>query len=347
MGKKSTPDYTGAAEATAASDREMLERQTQANRPNQVNPWGSLTWAQDPQGNWTQTQELTGDAQSALDAQMEMQRRKSEQSVGMMGRLEDEFGTSMDWDRFGEQTGLEYDPTEIRQQAEDAAYGRATSRLDPRFAQEQEALEVKLRNRGLTEGDAAYDSAMGNFERSKTDAYEQAQRGAVGQGMGEAGQLYQQQMGSAGFANQLRQNEMREAMEQRGMTLNEINAIMSGQQVATPGFEGFTQAGRSKGVDYSGAQQASSDFDQAQSQMLMSGIGDVAGMAGMFSDRRLKRNIKRIGEFMGYPFYIFDYLWGERSVGFMSDEVNPEAINRHESGFDIIDLNKIKPAIAS
>lgn len=45
----------------------------------------------------------------------------------------------------------------------------------------------------------------------------------------------------------------------------------------------------------------------------------------------------------GYPFYVFDYLWGERSVGFMSDEVNPEAVSKHESGFDIIDLNKIKP----
>jgi len=343
MGKKSTPDYRGAAEATARSDAEMLQKQTVANRPNQINPWGSLQWEEGPGGQWTQTQTLTGDAQAALDAQMEMQRRKSEQSVGMMGRLEDEFGTAMDWDRFGDQTQLEFDPTELRQRAEDAAYGRATSRLDPRFEQEQQSLEIKLRNRGLSEGDAAYDSAMGNFERSKTDAYEQAQMASVGQGRGESAQDFQQQMGSASYANQLRQNEMREAMEQRGMTLNEINAIMSGQQVQTPGFEGFTQAGRSQGVDYTGALGAESDFDQAQSQMLMSGISSLGGMAGMMSDRRLKRNIKRIGTFMGYPFYIFDYLWGERSVGFMADEVNPEAVNRHESGFDIIDLNKIQP----
>ena len=343
MGKKSTPDYRGAAEETAASDREMLDAQTRANRPNQVNPWGSLTWSQDDQGNWTQTQELTGDAQSALDAQMEMQRRRSEQGSSMMGRLEDEFGQAMDWDKFGDQTGLEFDPTEIRQRSEDAAYGRATSRLDPRFEQEAEALEVSLRNRGLSEGDAAFDSAMANFDRSKTDAYEQAQMGAVGTGRQESAQAFEQQRGSADYANQLRQNEMREAMEQRGMNLNEINAIMFGQQVQTPGFQGFNQAGRGQGTDYTGAMGAESDFSQAQSQQWMQGIGSAIGMAGMFSDRRLKLNIERIGEFMGYPFYIFDYVWGERSVGFMSDEVNPEAVNRHESGFDIIDLNKIIP----
>lgn len=344
MGKKSTPDYKGAAEETARSDAEMLDKQTMANRPNQYNPWGSMEWSQGPGGQWSQTQTLTEDAQSALDAQMAMQKGKSEQGLGMMDRMKDEFGEPVDWGQFGDQTGLEFDPTELRQRSEDAAYGRATSRLDPRFEQEGQALEIKLRNRGLTEGDAAYDSAMQNFNQTKTDAYDRAQTGAVSQGRAESGQAFQQQKGSADYANQLRQNQMKEMMQQRGMSLNEINAIMSGQQVQTPGFEGFNQAGRSQGVDYSGALKSSSEFDQAQSQMLMSGIGDMAGMAGMMCDRRLKRNIKRIGEFMGYPFYIFDYVWGERSVGFMSDEINPEAVSKHVSGFDVINLNKIRPA---
>ncbi len=343
MGKKSTPDYKGAAEATAASDKEMLDAQTKANRPNQYNPWGSMEWTQDDQGGWSQTQTLTPEAQAALDAQMQMQQGKSEQALGMMDRMTDEFGQPVDWTQFGEQQGLEYDPSEIRQKAEDAAYGRATSRLDPRFEQEGNALEIKLANQGLSPGDAAYDNAMGNFNRSKEDAYANAQNMAVGQGKGEAAQDYSQQMGSANYANQLRQNSMKEMMQQRGMSLNEINAIMSGQQVQTPGFEGFNQAGRSQGVDYSGAQKSASEFDQAQSQMLMSGIGDIAGMAGgmMGSDRRLKKNIKRIGTVLGYPFYLYTYLWGERSVGFMSDELNKEAVSTHPSGFDVVNLNKI------
>lgn len=340
MGKKSTPDYKGAAEATAKSDAEMLQVQTLANRPNQYNPWGSMEWQQDPDtGGWSQTQTLTDDAQSALDAQMAMQKGKSEQALGMMGRLEDEFGETVDWGKFGDQTQLQYDPSEIRGRAEDAAYGRATSRLDPRFEQQENKLMIDLRNRGLSEGDQAYDSAMANFNRSKEDAYSQAQMGAVQQGRGEAAQDYSQQMGSANYANQLRQNQMKEMMQQRGMSLNEINAIMSGQQVQTPGFEGFSQAGKSQGVDYSGALKSESEFDQAQSQMLVSGMGS---MAGMMSDRRLKHHIKRIGTVLGYPFYIFTYLWGERSVGFMSDELNKEAVTQHASGFDVVNLNKIE-----
>lgn len=301
-----------------------------------------MEWTQDDNGRWSQTQTLTGDAQSALDAQMAMQKGKSEQALGMMDRMKNEFGESADWGQFGDQTGLEFDPSELRQKAEDAAYGRATSRLDPRFEQESNALEIKLANQGLSPGDQAYDAAMGNFNRSKEDAYANAQNMAVSQGRGESAQDFQQQKGSADYANQLRQNSMKEMMQQRGMSLNEINAIMSGAQVQTPGFEGFNTAGRSQGVDYSGAQQSASDFKQAQSQMLMSGIGDVAGMAGMFSDRRLKRDIKQIGKVLGYPFYIFTYLWGERSVGFMSDELNKEAVTQHASGFDVVNLNKIE-----
>jgi hypothetical protein len=280
MGKKDTPDYKGAAEQTAASDERMLDKQTAANRPNQYNPWGSMEWTQDEGGNWSQTQTLTDDAQSALDAQMGLQKGKSEQALGMMDRMKDEFGQPVDWGQYGEQTGLEYDPSQLRQRAEDASYNRATSRLDPRFEQEQNALEIKLANQGLSVGDRAYDDAMANQGRTKEDAYSNAQNQAVQQGKGESAQDYQQQKGSADYANQLRQNSMKEMMQQRGMSLNEINAIMSGQQVQTPGFEGFNQAGKGKGADYSGAMKSGSDYDQANKQMLYSGIGDIAGMFG-------------------------------------------------------------------
>jgi hypothetical protein len=341
MGKKSTPDYKGAAEETARSDAEMLDKQTQANRPNQYNPWGSMEWAQDADGNWSQTQTLTDDAQSALDAQMAMQKGKSEQGLGMMDRMKNEFGESMDFSKYGEQTGLEFDPSQLRQRAEDASYNRATSRLDPRFEQDANKLEIDLANKGLSPGDAAYDSAMGNFNRSKEDAYSNARNQSVQQGKGESAQDFQQQKGSADYSNQLRQNAMKEEMQQRGMSLNEINAIMSGQQVQTPGFEGFNQAGKSKGVDYSGALQSGSDFDQAQGQMLMSGIGSAAGMMGC--DRRLKENIKRIGTVKGFPFYIFTYLSGQRSVGWMADEVNSSAVSTHESGYQMINPNNVNP----
>jgi len=52
MGKKTSappvPDYKSAAEATAKSNLEAARSATEANRVNQVTPWGSLTYSQSP-----------------------------------------------------------------------------------------------------------------------------------------------------------------------------------------------------------------------------------------------------------------------------------------------------------
>lgn len=55
-----TPDYAGAATATAEGNLEAAKYATQANRANQYTPWGNLTWTNDRQFN-----------QSAYDAAMD------------------------------------------------------------------------------------------------------------------------------------------------------------------------------------------------------------------------------------------------------------------------------------
>jgi len=110
MGKKSpppAPDYVGAAEATAKSSRELATANTTANRPTQVTPWGTSSWASSagvdpstglPVTNWTQNIELTGPQQQALDAQMRVQAGRSDLAEGLIGRAGQELGTPMDWD---------------------------------------------------------------------------------------------------------------------------------------------------------------------------------------------------------------------------------------------------------
>jgi hypothetical protein len=416
MGKKSTPDYEGAAKATAESDAEMLDKQTIANRPNQINPWGEIQWSQDADGNWTQRQTLTDDSQSALDSQLDLQRQKSELAGGMMGKAGDSISADMDWTKFEDygRAPDAYNPQEmnnqgmtdvggidqsnlnqlgtsgeIRRDAEDATYERSMARLEPQIAQEKEALEVSLRNRGLTEGDAAFDSAMGNFDQKTNDAMSSARNDSIRMGGEEAsrnfgidsarrGQMfgegqdtsqnemmrrqqeYQERMGMGGYnrqgqnqqfnqgmqganyQNQLRNQQINEEKSRRSQYLNELNSLLTGQQVNSPTFDGFNQAGRSQGVDYSGALKSSTDFDQAQNQMLMDGVTGMGGAAmGMFSDRRLKTNIEQIGVFKGYPLYEYDYIWGAHGIGCMSDEINQEAVTVTPSGFDFVDYNKI------
>jgi len=72
------PDYAAAANQTAAGNLEMAKYATNANRINQVTPYGQLTYDYKPTydsqgketgGGWTQTQTLTPQAQATLDKQ--------------------------------------------------------------------------------------------------------------------------------------------------------------------------------------------------------------------------------------------------------------------------------------
>jgi hypothetical protein len=79
----------------------MIDRQTEANRANQVTPEGKLTWNQDPTtGKWTQTTELTPEAQAAFDSQQRVKQGLSTAAEGMLGNVGDKYKTDMDWSGF-------------------------------------------------------------------------------------------------------------------------------------------------------------------------------------------------------------------------------------------------------
>lgn len=83
-----------------------------------------------------------------------------------------------------------------------------------------------------------------------------------------------------------------------------------------------------------GAQMSTWNANQQSKSQLMGAIGGVAGMAmgGGFgsalgkslfgSDRRIKMNVRRIGTTKdGFPYYSYQYRWGEPGRGVMADEV--------------------------
>lgn len=174
------------------------------------------------------------------------------------------------------------DPRDLRARAEQAVYDSAASRLAPQYDSKRQAMEIKLRNQGLGPEDEAYQAQMGGIDMQETDAYNQANFSAIQAGLGEQAQLfgqdtsmrnmatneldrqgqfanqaanqafgqtaqannqnYQQAMQGANYANTLRQQQMTEQMQQRGFSLNEINALLSGQQVGMPQMPSFTNA---------------------------------------------------------------------------------------------------------
>ena len=87
--------------------------------------------------------------------------------------------------------GLRGDLGTGRRSVEDAMYARSASRLDPQWAQTEDKTRAQLYNQGLREGDAAFDTQMGNLGRQKTDAYDQARNAATISGGQEQSRLMQ------------------------------------------------------------------------------------------------------------------------------------------------------------
>jgi len=261
-----------------------------ANRPTQYTPWGYSQWTTEtlPDGTeqWSNTQGLTPELQDILNKQISIQGGKTDLAGSLVGRMGQEFGQAQDWSALnpmGQVPTAQYtlpendlaNPYETRQKAEDAMYNQAQSRLKPEFDSKRASLETKMRNQGLSPEDAAWKSQMGGLDRQETDANQQSIWGATQAGRDESGQMFNQglqanqntfnqalgannqnwnqSLAGSQYANQIRQQQIAEVLQQRGSSLNEINALMNGGQVGMPQMPGFSQAGQAAPADYVGA----------------------------------------------------------------------------------------------
>ncbi len=220
------------------------------------------------------------------------------------------------------------DPTALRERGESAVYEKGAGRLGGRFAEQRRAMEVKMRNQGLGPEDAAWKAQMAGIGQQETDAYGQLQSDAITQGLNEqsalwnqnlqgrqqyvgerqsssafrnqaANQAFQQMMAAnqqnfgqgmqaANYGNQLRQSQLAEMMQRRGQGLNEINALLYGQQVQNPQMPSFSPGGAAQPapIYQAGADQASMDNANNPWNALI-GLGGTAagaylGNPGMF-----------------------------------------------------------------
>jgi hypothetical protein len=79
----------------------------------------------------------------------------------------------------------EYLPNATPQAIDAKLYELGSQRLDPRFAQGEDALRTRLANQGLTQGSAAWDAEMERFAQDKNDAYNQLVLNGRGQALAE------------------------------------------------------------------------------------------------------------------------------------------------------------------
>ncbi len=144
--------------------------------------------------------------------------------------------------------------------------------------------------------------------------------------IGEGDQRATEQLGTqfAGFEADLQQRQFGAGAGLVDLS-NALNSEMTGRKEDQSRW-----ADEYRLSDKHGRDMADAANKGAKNDLLGSVLG-TAGMFAMFSDRRLKKNIRRIGDHpIGVGVYTFSYKWEDKmQVGLMADEVElvrPEAI---------------------
>lgn len=197
------------------------------------------------------------------------------------------------------------------------------TRLDPILAQRRQANETDLINRGIRPGSTNYGQAQDIQNQAETDAYNQLLLSG-------------------------RQQSVSEALAQHNSPINDYAALSgTGQQISTPqtGVAGTDVAGLINSNYATQAQQ----YQQQQSDMWggLFGLGKAA--FGLFSDKRLKTNIKPTGaKVAGVPVKTWNWKGtGEPGAGVIAQELerkHPDMVHMDPSGYRKVDYGRLMRA---
>ena len=336
-GTPDAPDPKATAQAQGAANKETAIAQAILNNTSQVTPYGTSTYQQTGtlQGTpqFQQTIQLNPEQQKILDLQNALSQSTYGLGNQQIGNIANTISQPLS---FGGTQALPGtgDFGAERQRVEDALYGRATSRLDPQFAQERTRMETDLVNRGFTPGTEAYNKALDSYNRAKTDAYDAARQSAVAAGGAEQSRLYNQALSG-------RQQGIQEILAQRNQPINELAALLgTSPGVQSPNFAQPAQTGIAPTDiigptynSYQGQLAAAQNAQNAQSSLFgsLGGLGGALGGALILSDKRAKTDISKVGKLdSGEGVYTYRYKGSPfMQMGVMAQEIekkHPEAV---------------------
>lgn len=260
-----TPDYTGAAEATAKGNLDAARAATAANRVNQVNPYGSLSYAvtgTDPYGNptWTATTSLNPDQQQLYNYDIATSKGLGElqqKGLGYVGKMLDQPFSTSNLPQIGINAGEKYEDAIMR-------------RLAPTIEAERKSFDAAMINQGIPVGSEAYANAKRVFDARQNDKLTSAITGGMDVGM------------------RARQQGFGELAYQRNEPINTLNAVRSGSQVTGPSgyFVNAPQQATTTGADYlsaagmtGNAAIAQANAENAQRNAMISGLFSLGSSA--------------------------------------------------------------------
>ena len=269
MGKASppgAPDPTATAAAQGRANVSTAAAQSALNNVNQVTPYGSTTYGvsgyyTDPNGdtvpNYTETTALSPMGQLE---QYQQQRNYSQGADLGYGLLQNAaaYSQPLNFDTAFSST-LNQGPQLLDQNTTNALYGQQKSFLDPQWGQQQKDLEDQLSRQGIPVGSAAYNSAMQNFNNSKTQAYQSAQDSAVGAGTQAASNIFNMALAGQGQDISQQEAQMQWPLAEYGQLMGALPQPQ-GQPIMQPSQSQVSP------TDVIGAQGLSTQAQQAQYQ---------------------------------------------------------------------------------
>lgn len=315
------PDFNAAAKAQADASSAAVQGQTAANRPNQTTPFATTSWTQGPNGQWQQNVSLNGPLGGLQQGLQGQAAQAMAQPFSLSGLPEVQSGDG------------------ARQQAFNAAYGQAESRLNPMWQQREDATRTRLLQQGLDPGSEAFQREMGSLGQQRNDAYTSALNSAQGQATAA---------GDSVFRNSLmgRQQALSDALRQRGQAFGELQGLQG--LMGMPSFMGaglaqVPQLLQAAGLQSQADLQRYQIEQQAQSDMISGGAGLLGtGLGLALSDERAKQDVVRLSKeaIPGVPMATWRYRdgYGDPSVRYLGvvaqdlARVRPEAVSHGPGG---------------
>ncbi len=210
--------------------------------------------------------------------------------------------------------------TNADKQAADSVYSAFSDRYEPIFERQTNNLQDRLVNQGIPVGSEAYSRAMSDMSQTQNDARQQA--------------MYQAQQAG----QQARNNEIQNNLSIFS-AFNPLNGYAgSSAQGSTALYDNLYN---SQVNAYNAQQQAKQNM--AQGWLNLGSAGLNLGM-GLFSDARIKENLRPVGQlFNGLTVYAFNFPGEEVTrIGLVAQEVQqhiPQAVSQTEEGLLTVDYD--------
>lgn len=260
----------------APDPADLVTAQAQANRIDQVTPFGKLLFSGKNRNRATLT--LSSDLENLLKDRTRLSRALVSDARVRQGLLPNEL-TPREIDESGF-VGLPGSREELDQfgaDARTATFERLTGLLDPEFERQERAIRQRLADQGLPIGSEAEADVLSQFEQRRQQARQQAASEAVLAGERSAAQQLQNLTGvrNQQIADALRGIELQRTG--RTADINELAVLLGLDQVQAPQLSGFFAP---SSVDVIGANQLSQNAQLAQFQAQQQQRSDM--LSGLF-----------------------------------------------------------------